>query len=284
MARINSILNQVHRLLEEYPGYRLYCTGHSLVSASSFYASFSLKDPTIHSIMRFIQQGAALSTLFGFFVAAHEKTAKLLDGPVRVVSIASPYVGNVKFLLAFQSLERSGRLQHLRIANAEDVVTLMPVVGPKIGIVSPILAMTGGVGNLYKHCGLKLQLKRKPFEDGNIYQISYPLDQSTDESYANEITSMLEDGKNFISAIKKVFNKEASTVAGYHSCEEYERRLNIIRDDLMKKTLTDLYKDKTIVGNVLDPGFKPVVMTSAKERINRITGSKVLQNKILGRE
>ena len=74
-------------------------------------------------------------------MAAHEKTGKLLKEPVRVVSIASPYVGNSKFLLAFQSLERRGKLLHLRIANAEDVVTLMPVIGPKIGIVSPIMAM-----------------------------------------------------------------------------------------------------------------------------------------------
>ena len=47
-------------------------------------------------------------------------------------SVASPNVGNVKFLLAFQALERMKRLQHLRIANAEDVVTHLPFIAPKV--------------------------------------------------------------------------------------------------------------------------------------------------------
>lgn len=224
-----------------------------------------------------------MSTLFGFYVASHEKTSKLLKEPVRVVSIASPYVGNAKFLLAFQSLERSGKLLHLRIANAEDVVTLMPVMGPKVGIVSPIMAMKGGVANIYKHCGMKLHLKKKPFEHGKIYNISFPQDQSTDEGYAKEITALLEDGKQFITSIGKVFKNKAAVVAGYHSCEEYERRLDIIKNDIKGKTLTDLYNDSSIVGNVLDPEYKPVIMTSAKERVDRITGSKLLQNTIMGK-
>ncbi len=216
-------------------------------------------------------------------MAAHEKTAKLLKTPVRVVSIASPYVGNAKFMLAFQALERSGKLLHLRIANAEDVVTLMPVLGPKVGMVSPILAMQGGVANVYKHCGMKLQLKHKPFENGKIFKISYPQDQKTDESYALEITSLLEDGKNFITSIGKVLRNQAEVVAGYHSCEEYERRLNEIKGDIGSKKLTDLYKDKSIVGPVLDPGYKPVIMTSATERFGRFKRSKVIQEAVIGK-
>lgn len=215
-------------------------------------------------------------------MAANEKTGTLLAEPVRVVSVASPYVGGTNFLLAFQALERKGKLLHLRIANAEDVVTLMPVVGPKIGIVSPIMAMKGGVANVYKHCGMKLQLKKKPFEHGKIFAISYPMDHSTDESYAKEITNLLEDGKNFAKSIGKVFKKEAHTVAGYHSCEEYERRLNIIKGDIDQLTLTGLYSDKTIVGSVLDEGYKPVVMKTKKEHFDRITGSKIIKEAIRG--
>lgn len=248
----------MHSLLADNPGYSLYTCGHSL--------------------------GAALSTLFGFYAAAHEQTHTLLREPVRIVSIASPYVGNANFLLAFQSLERSGRLQHLRIANAEDVVTLMPVVGPKIGIISPIAAMAGGVANVYKHCGMKLQMKRKEYVNGKIFRISYPQDQSSDESYANEITMLMEDGKNFILSLKKVVKNEAKTVAGYHSCEEYERRLNIIKDDIGSNTLSGLYKDKSIVGNILDVGYKPVVMATTKDHITRISGSKTIKQKIFGRE
>ena len=84
----------------------------------------------------------------------------------------------------------------------------MPVVGPKIGIISPITAMAGGVANVYKHCGMKLQMKRKEYDNGKIYRISYPQDQSSDESYADEITMLMEDGKNFVSALKKVVKNE----------------------------------------------------------------------------
>jgi hypothetical protein len=257
-SRISAILDKVHSLLADNQGYSLYTCGHSL--------------------------GGALCTLFGFYAAAHEQTHRLLKEPVRIVSIASPYVGNVKFLLAFQSLERSGKLQHLRIANAEDVVTLMPVVGPRIGIVSPMLAMTTGVANVYKHCGLKLQMKRKEYENGKIYRFSYPQDQSTDESYANEITMLMEDGKNFVLSLKKVVKNEAKIVAGYHSCEEYERRLNIIKNDIGSKTLSALYKDKNIVGLVLDAGYKPVVLTTTtQEHFTRISGSETIKKSILGR-
>ncbi|GFH44379.1 hypothetical protein CTEN210_00853 [Chaetoceros tenuissimus] len=257
-SRIDSILNKVHSLLEENPGYSLYCTGHSL--------------------------GGALCTLFGFYAASNPKTQELLkkNEPIKVISIASPYVGNIKFLQSFQSLERKGFLQHLRVANAEDVVTLMPVVGPKIGIVSPIMAVKGGVGNMYKHCGMKLQMKRKNYKHGKTYQIAYPQDMSSDESYAKEITNLMEDGKNFITSLGKVVKNDAKTVAGYHSCEEYERRLNLIKSDLKHKTLQSLYSDKSIVGKVLDVDYKPVYMMSKKEHLEKIKDSKIIKESLFG--
>lgn len=87
-----------------------------------------------------------MSSLFGFHAAADEEITQLTTGPVRVFSVASPFVGNAKFLLAFQALERVKRLQHLRIANAEDIVTHMPFVAPKLGLVSPIMALAQGGG------------------------------------------------------------------------------------------------------------------------------------------
>jgi len=256
--RYESILDSVHKLLEEHPGFDLYCTGHSL--------------------------GAALCTYFGFHAAANDKTAALCKKPVRVISVASPYVGNVKFMVAFQALERLGRLQHLRIANAEDVVTLMPVLAPKPGMISPIFALFDGMANLYKHCGMKLLLKGTVKNEGDpIHTISYALDQSKDEAYAKEITSMFEDTKNLFSGIKLVFKNEAEKVVGYHGCGEYERRLMKCQDNLCNKTLDDLYKDKSIVGDILDEGYKPQVMTSAKERIARIGASETIKQSIFGK-
>ena len=92
----------------------------------------------------------ALCTIFGFYAAADTEISQLSSGPIRIFSVASPYCGNIKFLQAFQSLERRGLLQHLRIANAEDVVTLMPFAAPKVGFVSPAIAAFQGAGSLYK--------------------------------------------------------------------------------------------------------------------------------------
>jgi len=159
----------------------------------------------------------------------------------------------------------------------------MPIIGPKIGMVSPIMAMAGGVANIYKHVGMQLQMKGSEFENGKIYRLSFPQDDTTDESYAKEITELLEDGKNFITSITKVFKNESKIVAGYHSCEEYERRLNVIKSDLSSKTLNSVYTDKTVVGKVLDAGYEPAAMKTKKERFDRITGSKVLKDTIMGR-
>ena len=77
-------------------------------------------------------QGGALSSLFAFYAAADEEITHLTISPIRVITVASPYVGNKKFLLAFQALESEKRLQHLRIANKEDIITKMPRVAPNI--------------------------------------------------------------------------------------------------------------------------------------------------------
>jgi len=255
-VRFESILDSVKELLKKNPGYSVYCTGHSL--------------------------GAALCTIFGLFAAADDDINSLARGPVTVYSVASPYVGDVNFLLAFQSLERLGKLRHLRIANAEDIVSLMPVFAPKLGSVIPIVALKDGVMNLYKHCGIKLHLNdlsKRKIEP--VYKLSYPQCQSSDESYANEISSMLEDGKNFLSSMKKALSKkEQADVFRYHSCEEYECRLNACNDDLKSLTLEDLYKNKNIVGETLNEDYVPEMMTSASQRISRISNSKYLQNAI----
>eukprot|EP00555_Chaetoceros_dichaeta_P014941 CAMPEP_0198256354 /NCGR_PEP_ID=MMETSP1447-20131203/6289_1 /TAXON_ID=420782 /ORGANISM="Chaetoceros dichaeta, Strain CCMP1751" /LENGTH=538 /DNA_ID=CAMNT_0043942983 /DNA_START=79 /DNA_END=1695 /DNA_ORIENTATION=+ len=254
-TRIEEILDSTKNLLRENPGYQLYCTGHSL--------------------------GGALSSLFGFHAAADEEIAQLTTGPVRIFSVASPYVGNQKFLLAFQALERVKRLQHLRIANAEDVVTHMPFVAPKLGLVSPIMALAqGGAVNLYKHCGIKLHLNSSTGDDSKpLYQLSYTQDQSTDEQYAMQITAAFEEGKNFWNSFKQaVFNKDTETVAKYHSCTEYEFRLKACKKDLENKTLDDLYNDNDIIGNVLDPEYEPKVMFSATERVGRVARSDLLKS------
>jgi len=75
--------------------YKLYVTGHSL--------------------------GGALSNLFAFAAANVEKDHPFFQ-KIRVVSFASPIVGNREYNKAFQNCERSGRLSLLRISNEGDVI------------------------------------------------------------------------------------------------------------------------------------------------------------------
>jgi len=134
--------------------------------------------------------------------------------------------------------------------------------------------------NLYKHCGIKLHLNSSTGDDDKpLYQLSYTQDHSTDEQYAKEITAVFEEGKNFWNSFKQaVFNKDTETVAKYHSCTEYELRLKACKKDLENKTLDDLYNDKGIIGNVLDPDYEPKVMFSATERVARVARSDMLKN------
>lgn len=68
------ILEQIAILFEQYPGYHLYVTGHSL--------------------------GGALATLFAFEAAA--STDPRIPKPVTCISVASPKCGNLEFRNAFQ--------------------------------------------------------------------------------------------------------------------------------------------------------------------------------------
>jgi hypothetical protein len=212
-----------------------------------------------------------LCTLFGFYAAADDEIAA--NGPVTVYSVASPYVGNMKFRLAFQDLERKKRLRHLRMANAEDMVTLLPFASPKAGTFSPIIAFSKGAGNLYKHVGMRLLLTdTKDDSLPPVYSLSFPRDHGTsDEDYAKEIRDALDAGKSLMNAFYCLIKQDFGTVKKHHSCEEYESRFETAcKDDLSKVTLEDLYKDKKLVGDVLNDTYQPVIMSTVSERASRM--------------
>jgi len=96
------ILDQVVKVFKEYPGYKLYVTGHSL--------------------------GAALSSLFAFEASARDD----IPNPVTCVSIASPYVGDERFHKAFQFAESMGRIRYLRVANKKDIVAILPFLSLRL--------------------------------------------------------------------------------------------------------------------------------------------------------
>jgi len=91
--KIDCILDEVEEVLEKYPTFQLYITGHSL--------------------------GGALSVLASLEAAARLGTK--LAGPITNVAIANPRVGDERFRQAIHKLEEEGKLRCLLVHNRCDL-------------------------------------------------------------------------------------------------------------------------------------------------------------------
>lgn len=105
----------------DYSDYEFYVTGHSL--------------------------GGGLAQLTAFALSGSEK-CKFLPSPVTAISFASPTAGDVEYNKAFQSLERSGRLRHIRISNDGDIIAG--------GIPVPFVGLTQTGVNLHVNPATKM--------------------------------------------------------------------------------------------------------------------------------
>jgi predicted lipase len=88
----NQVLSEVKLLVETYPDYSVYVTGHSL--------------------------GAALATLCGYSLSCE------IENQVTIVSFASPRVGNAEWKNVF---DKQKNLTHYRVTNDRDIVTAFPM-------------------------------------------------------------------------------------------------------------------------------------------------------------
>ena len=74
--------------------------------------------------------GGALATLTSFFLACdknvYDKLRHDRQEYIRVITFASPMVGNIGFHHAMRTLWMQERLKHLRITNDRDIVPMMP--------------------------------------------------------------------------------------------------------------------------------------------------------------
>jgi len=119
------ILEQVVSLLEEQPDNQLYISGHSL--------------------------GGALATIFSLETAADER----IPSPVTCITSGASKVGNIDFMLAYESLEKAKKLRCLHIANDRDPVTVVP---PN-GAFNPCHALLCQ-SRRFRHVGLRAILRR----------------------------------------------------------------------------------------------------------------------------
>ncbi|CAB9497425.1 Phospholipase A1-II 7 [Seminavis robusta] len=233
-VRLEHILEDVKALMKKNKGYRMYCTGHSL--------------------------GGALASLCGFYASMDDKIVK--NGPVIVVSIASPRVGNADFRAAFQSLERMKRLRHLRVSNREDLVTLLPFMATKeVSLLSPASILgaaptpNNSALNLYKHCGIHLKFKTSNPSESNernqLFSLTYAKDKNDEEgAIPDDLKRSFVAAKSLVGGLF-VSRADFRRVTRFHSCDEYERRLMASKNFLENISLEQLYANEDLVGGTV---------------------------------
>lgn len=168
--------------------YRLYVTGHSL--------------------------GGCLATLFAFYVAAAGLTAESDDPlrcnkvtiplPVTCVSIASPRVGDIAWKVAHTKLEELGLLRHLRVANAQDPVTILPKASGKFmwATLSPVSYLAFKLADkhfsaereTFHHTGVKLRLANGKYELTYLGDVLPMVDEVTNNQNFTKIEPFKPDG------------------------------------------------------------------------------------------
>jgi len=212
ISKADNIVEDLLELFEEFPkskDYTLYCTGHSL--------------------------GGALCTIMGFRLSLLLSTAlKDSPAPIRIISFASPYVGDQEFRNAFQQQERKGALVHLRVTNNEDMVTLMPFA---------TFSLFDGLINTCKHVGMQLKLypNTVPFLRSHTHRFVYP----KPGDWTGEIGRAIQNNALLGISLKVLPN---------HLCPEYDSRLERSKDALSQSdlTLSDLYANRELVGSLFD--------------------------------
>jgi Lipase (class 3) len=178
------------------------------------------------------------------------------NGPVVVISVASPRVGNNCFRTAVQTLERLQLLQHLRISNEDDLVTLLPVVALKeTALPSSILAPTKGSVDLYKHCGIQIDLKAGDLEgcwyERELFNVTYARDKTDDEGILpEELRRSMTAAKSLLGSLV-TSRADPTRITNSHSCDEYERRLGYCKGYLSNISLDQLYADTKLVGSAV---------------------------------
>jgi len=124
-TKYDEIANTAHRFGLERIGsdYHLAITGHSL--------------------------GAALSTVFGMFASADERFTR--NGPIKIFTFGSPYVGGHYFADAFRHQEETGKVMYARFYNHNDAVAYFPA---NFGITKR--------GSKYRHVGIGIKIPPVP--------------------------------------------------------------------------------------------------------------------------
>ena len=93
--------------------------------------------------------GASLSTVFSFHASAEEQFTK--NGPIKVFTFGSPYVGGHDFADMFRFQEMNGKIEYARFYNHNDIFAHIP-----------IYPFPTSRGSKYRHVGIGVRVKPAP--------------------------------------------------------------------------------------------------------------------------
>lgn len=221
--KYDEIMSHVMPLFSEHErqkDYKLYVTGHSL--------------------------GGALASLFAFEAAAEGKVPL----PVTCVSVASPRVGDESFQKAFSYLEHAGALRHLRVAHAQDPVTMMPKTSSMrmLALLSPLAYLTMKVQEkantsrgTYRHTGVKLRLLSQANKIGKTYELSYSGVTTVQEELAEDTEQVPEKKGGGLLGSFKALSFSSLPGVSYHLGPTYTECLATVKSELSVTSLNELY-------------------------------------------
>lgn len=202
--------------MKKYPGYTLYCTGHSL--------------------------GAALATMCSFELAASD--SKTIPFPVSCISLASPYVGDEQFRTSFQLLEAQGKLRHLRVHNKGDLVTVLPFVALPFNPDHP---------SFYKHVGIGLELAAGDFRL-HYQRPASSANAEEEDSFERKLMGAFKRTEQHVAGVWKnsLFSNipESFESTLQNHLGQYNTRLTSNEAKLEYLSLNDLYADPVLVGGL----------------------------------
>ena len=137
---------------------------------------------------------------------------------VHIISLINPRLFQC---MRTQQSERAGNLRHLRISNETDVIPH----GPPFG----------AYGNLYKHVGVNLRLE-------NDEKMLNFLEHKPRFCFQYRGGAIAEIGHAFANSFLVNCSILPSQILKMHSCSEYARRIDLVKPELKKIYLNDLYE------------------------------------------
>lgn len=171
-SKFDEIVAHLQDLQEEFPGYAIYTTGHSLGAALATVFSFQWAALGVSSIdEKKDGDDDDPST-----AAIQPPSPPSIVPPITCINFASPMVGNLAFETVFRDLESQGRIRCLRVTNHFDIFTQLPDRGNWLYLVAcvPVAGfhLVAYVGlslffflffqhNVYRHVGMDLHIYKQ---------------------------------------------------------------------------------------------------------------------------